>query len=44
VSALSWAWEQELPQTPKVVLACLSDLANSKPDFTCWAKVKTIAR
>lgn len=35
VSAMSWAWKQELDPTTKFVLLALADHANDI-DFTCW--------
>lgn len=42
IKAMNWAWEQNLPCSPKLILMALADAADDSGD--CWPKVKTIAR
>jgi len=38
---MNWAWRQQLPSTPKLVLMALADAADD--DGNCWPSVATIA-
>jgi len=44
ISGLDWAWEQQLPSTPKFVLRALADHAWSKADHTCWPSLDRLTR
>lgn len=39
---MNWAWEQELPPTPKLILMALADAANDRDE--CWPGVPFMAR
>lgn len=41
IKAMNWAWEQQLPPVPKLVLMALAD--NADDHGYCWPKMKTIA-
>jgi len=43
IQAREWALDQNLPCTPKMVLVILGDMANSKPDHTCWPSMEKLA-
>lgn len=43
VSAMAWAWKQDLDPTPKFVLLALSDHANDV-DFTCWPSLSLLVK
>jgi hypothetical protein len=38
---MNWAWRQQLPSTPKLVLMALADAADD--EGICWPSVATIA-
>ena len=42
LNTLSWAWEQELPPTQKLILISLADHANQ--DGECWSSIKRLAK
>ncbi|MCS0610061.1 helix-turn-helix domain-containing protein [Massilia solisilvae] len=42
IRAMNWAWAQELPPTPKLILMALADAANDRDE--CWPGIPFIAR
>jgi hypothetical protein len=41
IAAMNWAWQQQLPPTPKLILMALADAANDQG--ICWPSVSTVA-
>jgi len=40
---MAWAWNQNLPATPKFVLIAVADYARLNPEYRCWASLHTLA-